>query len=274
MAAWRTGVSRIIERRQQRFRGECDTCGMKYPTHSLSIVRAGILVAASAIFSFSAWAVDAPAVLPSANGVLTGVILEVKDVEAYTYLRIKTQSGETWAAVNRTPLKKGAKVSIGDAMVMQNFESKALKRTFSSIVFGNLMDGKAGATPAATAAGAHSGAPVAAKSTDPIRVDKATGANAYTVAEVIGKSAELKDKSVRVRAKVVKFNPEIMGKNWLHLQDGSGSVAANTHDILVTTKAGVKVGDVVTMTGIVRVDKDFGAGYVYKVMVEDATIQP
>ena len=246
---------------------------MQYPTHSLSLARAGILVAASAIFSVSAWAADAPAVVPSASGVVTGVILEVKDVEAYTYLRIKTQGGETWAAVSRTPLKKGAKVSIGDATVMQNFESKALKKTFATIVFGNLMDGKSAGT-GTMAASPHSGAPAVVSDPTPIRVDKASGANAYTVAEVIGKSAELKDKSVRVRAKVVKFSAQIMGKNWLHLQDGTGSAASYTNDILVTTNAVAKVGDVATITGVVRVDKDFGAGYVYKVMLEDATIQP
>jgi hypothetical protein len=72
---------------------------------------------------------------------------------------------------------------------------------------------------------------------------------------------------------VVKYNPSIMGKNWAHLRDGSGSAKDNTNDVLVTTKEQVKLGDVVTVKGVVRTDKDFGAGYTYKVLIEDATVQ-
>ena len=106
----------------------------------------------------------------------------------------------------------------------------------------------------------------------PIQVAKASGANARTVAEVVAQAAALKDKPVKVSGKVVKFNGDIMGKNWLHLQDGSGSAAAKTNDILVTSAAPAKVGDVVTVTGVVRKDKDFGAGYSYQVLIEDARL--
>lgn len=88
------------------------------------------------------------------------------------------------------------------------------------------------------------------------------------------KGAELKDQTVLVRGKVMKFNPEIMGKNWVHLRDGSGSVTDNTNDVLVTTMNQAKIGDVVTAKGIVRTNKDFGAGYSYKVIIEEATLQP
>ena len=152
-------------------------------------------------------------------------------------------------------------------MVMKNFESKSLKKTFPSIVFGNLGgSNKSVGDP-------HAGSPKVADTT-PIKVPKATGANARTVAEVITKSAELKDKPVRVRGKVVKYSGAIMGKNWIHLRDGSGTDADNTNDILVTSATPAKLGDVVTVAGVVRVNKDFGAGYSYKVLIEEATIQP
>ena len=102
---------------------------------------------------------------------------------------------------------------------------------------------------------------------------KATGANAYTVAEVVTKATALKDKPVQVSGKVVKFNAGIMGKNWVHLRDGSGQDANQSNDILVTTAAQAKVGEVVTVAGVVRNDKDFGSGYTYKVMIEDATLK-
>jgi hypothetical protein len=106
-----------------------------------------------------------------------------------------------------------------------------------------------------------------------IHVAKATGANAKTVEKIVTQRAQLKDKPVVVRGKVVKFHSGIMGKNWIHLRDGTGVEAKGSNDILVTTQGKARVGDVVTISGTVRVDKDFGSGYAYDVLIEDATIK-
>jgi hypothetical protein len=224
-----------------------------------------LIVAAS--FATPIWAGEKPALVPPLTAVVTGEVLEVKDVDIYTYLRLKTKDGETWAAVSKAPVKKGAKVTIENVMVMNNFESKTLKKTFPTILFGSL--GGAGKDMTS----AHSGV---AKATDtgPINVPKASGANARTVAEIVTKAGELKDKPVRVRGKVVKYNAGIMGKNWIHLRDGSGVATDNTNDVLVTTTTQAKLGDIVTVTGVVHTDKDFGSGYSYKVLIEEATLQP
>ena len=217
------------------------------------------------------------------NPAVKGEVLEIKEVESYTYLRLKTADGEVWAAVTRAPVKKGAQVTIDNPMVMNNFASKSLNRTFDKIIFGNLAGAGAGAAapaasmaPAAPAAGSvasmHVSAAKTAEAAD-VKVAKATGPQARTVAEIITKRGDLKDKNVVVRGKVVKFTPEIMGKNWLHLQDGSGSGADGTNDLVVTTKDAAKVGDVVVASGVVRADVDIGAGYAFKAMVEDAKLQ-
>ncbi len=216
------------------------------------------------IFATTVFAAEKPASVPPAIAAVKGDVLEVKDVESYTYLRLKTASGETWAAVPKVSVAKGANVTIENVMVMNNFESKSLKKTFPTILFGTL-GGTAGSVPRA-------GIAKTADSGD-VRVAKASGANARTVAEIVAKSAELKDKPVLVRGKVVKYNAGIMGKNWVHLRDGSGSAADNTNDVLVTTANQAKVGDVVTVKGIVHTNKDFGAGYAYKVLIEEATLQ-
>jgi len=223
------------------------------------------------LFISSGWAAD-PA-KPAAAPALTGEVLEVKDVESYTYLRLKTKDGEIWAAVNRAPIQKGAQVTIESPMVMNNFESKSLNRKFDKIVFGML----AGTGPGSAAKGGdlttmHAGVAKPVESAD-IKVAKATGANARTVAEIVAKSAELKDKTVVVRGKVVKFTPAVMGKNWVHLRDGTGSAADNSNDVLVTTKDETKIGDVVLVTGVVHTDKDLGSGYSYKVLIEEATLK-
>ena len=110
--------------------------------------------------------------------------------------------------------------------------------------------------------------------TDPSGSSATSGADARTVAEVWAQKGGLKEKSVTIRGQVVKYNPGVMGKNWIHLRDGSGSASDNSNDVLVTTSALAQVGDVVTVSGVVRVDKDFGAGYVYKVLIEEAKLQP
>lgn len=209
--------------------------------------------------------VAAPAA-PSAPGTVKGVVLEVRDVEAYSYLRLKTQDGEIWAAVNRAAISKGAEVTIENTMVMTNFESRSLKKRFDKIVFGTLSGGKG------SMAAAHPGMNKPAAVAD-VKVAKAAGPNGRTVSEIVSGKAALKDKTVAVRGSVVKFNSNIMGRNWVHLRDGSGSAADNTNDLLVTTKDSAKVGDVVVAKGIVHTDRDFGAGYSYKVLVEDASLQ-
>ena len=220
-----------------------------------------------------AWALEKMTPVPAASGVVKGVVLEVKEVESYTYLRLKTKTGETWAAIGKAPVKKGAEVTVENVMVMTNFKSPSLNKTFPTILFGTL-GGAAGSAggPVRDMSMAHAGIAKTADIGD-VKVAKASGANARTVMEINAKAAELKDKPVLVRGKVVKFNPQIMGKNWVHLRDGSGSDGAGNNDILVTTQAQAKVGDVVTAKGTVRFNKDFGAGYSYKVLVEDATLQ-
>ena len=105
-----------------------------------------------------------------------------------------------------------------------------------------------------------------------VQVAKAEGAGGKTVAEVWAARVTLKDSPVTIRGKVVKFLPAIMGKNWLHLRDGSGARANGDDDITVTTGDSAAVGDVVLVRGTVRIDKDFGAGYRYAVIVEEANV--
>jgi hypothetical protein len=209
----------------------------------------------------------------SSASAIKGEVIEVKDVDSYTYLRLKTRSGETWAAVMRTPVRKGAQVSIENPMVMNNFESKTLKKTFPSIIFGSLGSASSGQ---AAGDGVKAWTPIGAgkaAGSPPPKVAKAGGANARTVEEITGNAAKLKDKSVSVRGEVVKYNPGIMGRNWVHLRDGTGSEAAGSNDILVTTQGNTKVGSTVTAEGIVRTNKDFGAGYAYAVIIEDAALK-
>ena len=202
-----------------------------------------------------------------------GEVLEVKQVDPYTYLRLRTKEGETWAAVNTAPVKQGAEVTIVNASVMNNFESKSLKKTFDKIVFGTLAVTATGAAPPTDdVSRAHQGLAKAPEVAD-LKVPKAQGPEARTVAEIVAKKADLRDKPVMVRGRVVKFTSNVMGKNWIHLRDGSGSAKDNTNDILVTTKDRTQVGNIVLARGVVRTDVDLGSGYSYTVLIDGATLQ-
>jgi hypothetical protein len=214
------------------------------------------------------------AAAPAAGQGISGKVLERIDASPYCYLHIQTATGEVWAAVPEAKIEKGTEVTVDNPMLMSNFESKSLNRTFAEVFFGTLA-GVAGAAPASPAPAAAAPAPMGAPAPAPVliaKVDKAAGADGRTVAEIWAQKGGLKDKAVSIRGKVVKYNPGVMGKNWIHLQDGSGDPAKGTHDITVTSQDTVTKGDVVTAKGVVRVDRDFGSGYTYGMLVEDAKV--
>jgi hypothetical protein len=220
----------------------------------------------------------APADPATAGPSVTGTVLETMDAGAYTYVRMKTKDGEIWAAVNQTALKPGAEIAIENAMWMENFESKTLNRKFETILFGTLGGAAASADVAAMPPGhppTASGAGASADASDmlgDIKVDKATGKDGRTVAEIWAERARLSGVEVVVRAKVVKFNAQIMGRNWIHLRDGSGTAEKGDNDLTVTTTDVVAKGDVVSVRGKVAVDRDFTAGYAYPVLIEEARV--
>ncbi len=179
----------------------------------------------------------------------------------------------------------GDKVSMAPGMAMHDFESKALtapstpSTSSAPSMKGDApaMGGGSGGQPAGgmdmggAMGGAMGGDASSHMATDARRSPASTkAAGGETVAECLRGRAPLKGKDVKVRGKVVKFTPNVMGKNWIHIQDGTG--AEGMHDLTVTTAATVKVGDTVVVEGPLSVDKDFGAGYRYPVIIEDAKV--
>jgi len=204
-----------------------------------------------------------------------GEVLESFNAGSYTYLRLKTADGEVWAAIMQTTMPKGTKVQLHDPTLMTNFESKALGRTFDEIVFASAVSTETSgiATPTQQMAAAHKGAATPIVAAPAVKVAKATGANAKTVADIYAQRAQLKDQNVVVRGQVVKFTADIMDRNWIHLRDGTGSADAKSNDLLVTTKQTAKVGDVVLVSGPVKTDVNYGSGYAYPVVIDSATLK-
>jgi hypothetical protein len=220
-----------------------------------------------------------PAAAPAGDtGGLHGTVAERLDAPNYTYLRLTTAQGDTWAAVPTTPVAVGTEVTIANPMPMQNFESKTLNRKFDVIMFGASAELGNAAAPAGAPPAAMGGAPVmpapsaAAVDLANIKVAKAPGADGRTVAETYAQRVALKDKTILVHGKVVKVTSGVMGKNWLHLRDGSGSEDKKNNDLTVTTDDVATLGSVVLVQGIVHTDKDLGSGYNFSVIVEDAKV--
>jgi hypothetical protein len=214
---------------------------------------------------------------------VSGTVLETMDAATYTYVKVKGDAGDIWAASTRFDVKVGDRVTVPLESPMENFHSQSLNRDFPLIYFASRIsrEGEAAAgqmppghPPVATAPGQMPpGHPPAAAA--PVISEKiAPPAGGRSIASVWADRASLAGKSVVVRGQVVKFNGGIMGRNWIHIQDGSGAAADKTNDLTVTTADSAKVGDTVTVSGTVAVDKDFGAGYSYAVIVENAKVEP
>lgn len=210
------------------------------------------------------------------GGALTGTLLEQIAAAPYTYLRIKSANGEVWAAVNQASLTVGSPVTVYGVLLMEKFQSKTLNRTFDRIYFGSLDAPNAANAPPSAIAGADA-APTSVGTPPAVdakvgKIAKASGADARTIAELWSQKDGMAGKTVSVRGVVVKYNPGVMGKNWIHLQDGSGDATKSTHDITVTSTDLTVLGATVTITGTARTNKDFGAGYSYALIVEDAKV--
>jgi len=201
---------------------------------------------------------------------VTGKVAETMDSGSYTYVNVEKNGKKTWVAVPQTKVKVGQEISFRPGAEMPGFFSKTLNRTFDSIIFSAGVIPPQGAKPADKAADNKKTNTPAVK---PVKVEKASGKDAYTVAELYEKSSGLEKKGIVVKGQVVKFSSNIMGKNWIHIQDGSGDAAKKTNDILVTSKDVVSVGDVVTAKGTLYRNKDFGSGYKFSVIVEEAGVK-
>ena len=233
---------------------------------------------------------SAPGAPAAAGPGKTGKVTETMNAAGYTYVQVDTGKEKFWAAAPETKVQVGDSVVVPDGMPMPDYESKTLNRKFDLVYFvPSLMVGGASAPAAGPGemppghppvSGSQAGMPAempgaggAPKVTAPADVNlKGIKKADQTVADIFAQKTALSGKSVVVRGKVVKFSPEIMGRNWLHIQDGSGQAGANDLTVNTDLKTMAKVGDTVVVSGKLTVAKDYGYGYKYDVIIEDAKI--
>jgi hypothetical protein len=203
-------------------------------------------------------------------------VVEVIQGGSYTYIKAKENMGEKWMAVLKQDVQTGVVYYYDEALPMNNFHSKEIDRTFEEIFFVNTisttplekgsMSGM-GAMGETEAQPAHMGK-VNTEQNSSITLEKK--AEEITVAKIFASRNEYSGKEVEIRGVVVKVNEQVMGKNWIHIQDGTSD--NGNFDLTVTSTELPAVNDEITVKGKIILNKDFGYGYSYEVIMEDAAI--
>jgi len=202
-----------------------------------------------------------------------GKVKETMDSGGYTYMLLEFEGNDFWVAVPEMKVAVGEEVMLLPGDIMKNFHSNKLNRTFETIIFS-----QGPVSPKAMKAHSgskltkkpHSGTPMLPK--EDIKVEKASGEGAITIEMAYQKAKELDGKTVLLKAQVIKVSKNILGKNWLHVQDGTGKKENKDYDLTVTTKASPAVGQLVMIRGVLHTDRDIGAGYFYPIIIEDANV--
>lgn len=195
----------------------------------------------------------------------TATVEETMNSGGYTYAQVTEDNKTFWIATPPMELKKGETISFYETMMMEQFTSKTLQRTFDRILFVSAV-AKGDTLPKVAAPVPNTQAPMMDDS--PVHeLGEAEGR--FSVADVYAKAPELAGKTIEVKGKVVKVSQNIMARNWVHIQDGTGE-GPTGKIVFRTIHEGVAVGDEVVAKGVLELDKSFGLNYFYPVIVEDS----
>ena len=195
----------------------------------------------------------------NAGDVFEGVVVDTLDGGGYTYLQIEDAKKKYWIAVEGLKIDKGTEVRFTEELRAKNFESKSLNRVFDEIVFASNLQYRTSVPESANIA----------LVTELVKVSPYQQKDTISVAQAWKERVKLNGKNISIRGKVVKVSKNIMEKNWIHIQDGTGEGAEVGRIVFTSKDDTISVGDVVTAQGVVSADKNFGSGYVYKIIVEN-----
>ena len=195
-------------------------------------------------------------------------VKEVLQTSSYTYLFVNENNKDYWIAVGKADVKVNDHLYYQEALVMKDFKSEELDRTFDQILFVENIGGMKLKNDSMPNDSLHQQVLVQEKK-PVINVDIAP--NGIRIAELMKNRENYANKKVIIRGQVVKINANIMDRNWVHLKDGTSH--SGKSDLTFTTLEEVNIGDVVTFEGTVAIEKEYGAGYIYPLIVEDAKLK-
>ncbi len=190
---------------------------------------------------------------------------EVLNTEKYSYLKVDEGGEKFWIAISKTDIEVGERYVFKEGLLKRNFYSREFDRVFETVyLVSKIRPLQAQATAVATSAKVST--PESLPDLEVGTIELAAGA--VSLADIFSNREKYAGQKVKITGKCVKVNPMIMNRNWLHLQDGSGKGL----DLTVTTTETVPLGAVVSLEGTIAVDRDFGAGYRYDIIMEGATL--
>ncbi|MDH5400225.1 MAG: GW dipeptide domain-containing protein [Cyclobacteriaceae bacterium] len=183
-------------------------------------------------------------------------VLEIVQTSSYSYLRVKEKEAEFWVATVKGDFVVGEQYKYQGGILMKDFKSKELDRVFDEVFFLEYV------IPAKPVVQNN-----ATTGTEKAPTNKPVE-GVVSLIEIINNPDDYKGKQVRVYGEVVKINLNIMSRNWIHIKDGT----ADEHDFVITSDAQAPLGESVVFEGLISVDKDFGAGYIYSLIMEEARV--
>jgi len=220
----------------------------------------------------------------SSTGEVTTVkVKELEQVAGYTYLLVKSKGPEYWVAVPTMDASPGETYHYQGGMVMQDFYSKELDRVFDEVIFLEAIFADAGSVSTEVTGqmggttmgsinphGSQDATPGSKAHIEKTDVFIEAGEGCLKVSELYANPASFEGKTIRVKGKVTKYNPAIMERNWVHIQDGTEH--EGKFDLTITSAESFVEGTIVTVEGILALNKDFGYGYSYEILVENAKV--
>lgn len=187
------------------------------------------------------------------------VVLEVLPTVRYVYLRVKEKEDEFWIATNKTQVSVGKTYFYRGGLLKTDFESKEHQRVFDKMyLVSTIVEASHGSQDSAGLSEA-----AGTGSTNKIEVKGST-----RIADLVANPKKYDGKTIQISGTCVKVNPNIMGRHWIHIQDGS----KDDFDMVITSQVAVPEGHSVRMTGKVVLNKDFGSGYRYAILLEEGEV--
>lgn len=197
------------------------------------------------------------------------IVKEVLQTSSYTYILAEENNDEFWMAVSKIEAEIGDDFYYEGALQMDDFKSKELDRVFDKVFFVDRISAVPIISKSKTQAMSGQSDKKASAQKSDIEINH--GSEEVSIAELYKNRKDYEGKRIVVKGEVVKVNENIMNLNWIHLQDGTSD--AGNFDLTITTNETVKLGDVVVIEGKVSLDKDFGAGYSYELILEEASLK-
>ena len=199
------------------------------------------------------------------------VVMEVLKTTKYVYLKVKENEEQFWIAARKQDVNIGETYFYKGGLLKTNFESKEHNKVFDKIyLVTSLVQSNHGSNTSNGSLSAQGSVENINEASSTKEEIKSNQSGSIKISELVKNYKEYEGKTVQISGKCVKINPNIMGINWIHIKDGS----KDDYDLVITSNTFVQEGSLITMKATVTLDKDFGAGYKYDLILENGTIVP